>query len=124
MEKHLAELSNSTTKLFDGLEENLFGQKFEVLAVSRGRTLVNPSMLDKNKFKSLAPLIGEKAVNMIVESKHFKYEGGLFPGYVGTDNLDLYYLLVENTLLIFSLGEYQPARYIFYFEGAWQVSSF
>jgi hypothetical protein len=124
MKKQLSRLSTSTIKLFDGLEENLFGREFEVIVGSLGRTLVNPSMMDKNKFKSLAPLIGEKAMSMIVESKHFKYEGGLFPGYVGTDSLDLYYLLVENTLLIFSLGEYQPARYIFYFEGAWQVSSF
>ena len=122
MEKGLIELASSTTKLFDGFEEKLFGQELEVVLSNREKISVNPSSLDDKKFKNLPPVIGQSAVNTIAESKRFSYEAGLFPGYVGTDGLDLRYLFVENVLLIFSIGEYQPARYKLYFEGAWQVN--
>jgi len=121
MEKRLIELVGSTTRLFDGLEENIFGQEFEVVLGNHEKISINPSLLDDNKFKNLPPVIGESTVSAIAESKRFSYEAGLFPGYVGTDGLDLRYLFVENVLLIFSIGEYQPARYKLYFEGAWQV---
>jgi len=122
MEKNLIELLSSTTKLFDGLEKNLYSQKIEIALNGYGKFLINPILLDNNKFKNLSAIIGENAVRTIAESKHFSYESGLFPGYVGTDDLALRYLFVEEVLLIFSIGEYQPARYILYFEGAWEVA--
>ncbi len=122
MEKKLTQIASNTVKLFDGLEDNLFGQEFSVVVPTYSKVLIKPLNLVSNKFGNLSAIIGEDALQVIVQTKHFRYENGLFPAYVGTDELSLYFALVENTLLIFSMGEYQPARYIFYLEGVWQVA--
>ncbi|MGY0040738.1 hypothetical protein [Pedobacter sp. NJ-S-72] len=37
------------------------------------------------------------------------------------DGLTIYYYKVDAYLLIFSLGEFQPARYKFYLESVWRL---
>lgn len=107
-----------TTKIFDGLEDNLFNNEFEILVPNTGKILVSPDDIVKNNFNDLDQVIME----LVATEKHLEFQNGLFPGYVGTDDLDLYYLTTRSLLLLFSLGEYQPARYKFYFEGAWLTS--
>ena len=121
MEKSLSQISNISIKLFDGFEDALYKQKFEIRVIERNIILNTLELLD-NKFKNLSFLLGGESKLKIAKDKGFKYENGLFPGYSGTDGLDIYYLISNSQLLIFSMGEYQPSRYILYFEGAWNMS--
>lgn len=118
MTAQFTSLPIKTAKIFDGLEENLFNHEFEVIVPNTGVLLVSPENIAKNDFNDLNQII----IELIATEKGLKFQNGLFPGYVGTDDLNLYYLKINKNLLLFSLGEYQPARYKFYFEGAWLTS--
>lgn len=42
-------------------------------------------------------------------------------GFLSKDSFQLYYLKTKNLLLLFSMGEFQPARYMLYLENVWQL---
>lgn len=121
MKNQLIEVKADTIKVFDGFENELFNRLFEVEIVGYGKLEINPQIVDDNKFKNLGKSLGEPGIDIITEKKKFDFKTGIFPGYVGTDGLELKYLFVKDLVLVFSLGEYQPSRYIFYLEGAWKL---
>lgn len=125
MNNHIVPIDVETKKLFDGFERNLFNNTYNILIEGYGEVTVSPSVIEKNSFDQLSDILNNKgsaqATAHIAADKKFVFDTGIFPGFVGTDGLDLKYLLLQDLVLIFSIGEFQPARYIFYFEGAWKI---
>lgn len=121
MNTHITSIEVETRKLFDGFEKNLFGNSYSVPVKNYGLIRVDPSIIEKNSFDQLSNIFSAQVLAKIADEKKFVFDTGIFPGFVGTDELDLKYLLVQDLVLIFSIGEFQPARYIFYFEGAWKI---
>lgn len=122
MNTHIAPIEVETKKLFDGFEKNLFSNIYSVSIRGYGLIKVDPSIIEKNSFDQLSTVFNAQVLDKIAGEKKFMFDAGIFPGFVGTGELDLKYLLVEDLVLIFSIGEFQPARYIFYFEGAWKIA--
>lgn len=84
--------------------------------------------LGRHPFAELKGLLGEKAFDALMKKQGFAVPEGEFGGYVGEDDLSLYYYTRDGdkpgtrTLIIVSMGEYQPARIIAHIEGLWRVT--
>ena len=61
------------------------------------------------------------AFAQLLREGNFQSPKGDFGDFTGTDGLALNYFMSGEYLFIFANGEYQPARYKIYLEGAWLV---
>lgn len=80
-------------------------------------------------FVKLQSTLGSTAFNQIVEKQGYRIPMGEFAVFTGEDDLpQLYYCLHPDhnpdavKLVIVSMGEYQPCRYIAHIEGIWRAT--
>lgn len=72
--------------------------------------------------------LGSAAFDKIVEMQGYRIPKGEFEVFTGEDDLPLYYYLRPDNspdavkLVIVSMGEYQPCRYIAHVEGIWRAT--
>jgi hypothetical protein len=82
----------------------------------------------KSPFVKLKDVLGEAAFDKIVEEQGYRVPKGEFETWVGTDKLPLYFYVRPDEkegavkLLLVSMGEYQPGRYMAHVEGIWRVT--
>lgn len=80
------------------------------------------------QFIKLESKLGKAAFDKIVETQGYRIPKGEFEVFKGEDGLPLYYYTRPDDkadavkLLLVSMGEYQPGRYIAHFEGVWRVT--
>lgn len=104
-------LNYNRVKLFDGLENELFDKDF-LLEIENKKVVFIADDLTPNKLANLTDrklFINELDLtfnNIIIHTK---------------DRLQVYYLKEQELLIVFSLGEYQPARYMLFLEGVWEL---
>ena len=79
-------------------------------------------------FVKLQSLLGSAAFDTIVEKQGYRIPKGEFEVFTGEDDLPLYYCIRPDSpadavkLVIVSMGEYQPCRYMAHVEGIWRVT--
>lgn len=105
-------------KLFDGQDTDLLtfslplnGKEVKISSFFNNslRNLVSDEGIDPVDFEKL--ILGE----------NFEKKGSLIQNYYSEENLQIYYFIDNGQIYLFSFGEFQPARYILYIEGAWYL---
>ncbi|WP_353151219.1 hypothetical protein [Chryseobacterium sp.] len=106
------------TKLFDGLKED-----FTKFSLQLGEREIRISAFVNNTLKNLVKdeKISLKDFEKIIEAGNFEKKGTLIKNYYSQENLEVYYLINNDQIFLFSFGEFQPARFIMYIEGAWYL---
>jgi hypothetical protein len=121
--RHLQAASNEVIvmqreKLFDGFEEDIAHQSFEM---SNGSItyIIQFSDIIHAPLKDLSAKISRSCFDRLLQ--HFSLQGktSLLGEYKSEESLTIYYVIRDDTVILFSFGEYQPARYMLYLEGFW-----
>lgn len=107
----MRKLKLDRSKLFDGLEDELFEKDFSVEVENKIICFIADD-LTPNK------LVNLKNYHLIINELDLKLENSTV---VTKDRLQVYYLKNSDLLIIFSLGEFQPSRYMLFIEGAWSL---
>ncbi|WP_299183552.1 hypothetical protein [uncultured Chryseobacterium sp.] len=114
-------MNNKRIKLFDGFEDDLYNQEFQ-LKGNQGMRTIEMESIYKNDFEKLKEKIPESNFNAIIKDLDIIKHTEMFDSYKSCDDqLEMYYLIDGNDLFIFSHGERQPARYQLYFEGLYNM---
>jgi hypothetical protein len=107
--------------IFDGPEQEILHKSFDL---SRDTSLGITIKLDdfaNNNLEDLQGVISATDFGFIVKTGGFTTDGGFLNLYKGSNNLRLYYHKKGNTIIVFAYGEFQPGRYMLYFEGFWVI---
>lgn len=104
--------------LYDGLDAGFYQFVFNP-QIPDLPSIATDDMAD-NLFQKLIPLIGPQAFSQILQEGDFMRNSNQY-AFKGTDKLSLRFLLRNNTLLVFAMGEFQPNRYKIYQEGTWHI---
>ena len=99
------------TKLFDGVEYELFNKEFLLNIEGKSLSFIAD---DITQFK----LIDYQGKQEIIYELLLKSEGN--SDIITKEGLQVYYLSKDDLLIVFSLGEYQSGRYMLFLEGIWQ----
>lgn len=108
----MKKLDSKRCKLFDGIESNLYEKVF-VLEVEGKQVKFIVDDITPNKLISLT----EKT--QIITEANFGSRNDTF--FTSEDRLQVYYLKSKTFILIFSFGEFQPARYKLYLESVYRL---
>lgn len=106
----MKKITKDRVKLFDGFENNLFDKDYKIDVEDKYIEFIADDVIP-NKLTIID--IKDKKIKDL-EYKNIK------EFCMSKENLPIYYLQKQNYIIIFSLGEYQPTRYIFYLEGIWK----
>lgn len=99
------------TKLFDGVEYELFNKEFLLNIEGKSLSFIAD---DITQFK----LIDYQGKQEIIYELLLKLDGS--SNIITKEGLQVYYLSKDDLLIVFSLGEYQSGRYMLFLEGIWQ----
>lgn len=131
-------IKNKSELLYDGLMSGI-DKIYQVEAINKIITF-NICDLEKNYFQDLLQNLNKTDMNRIIEEGEIKnttpdyfldfmskeeYEK-LLPTmqyYRSESHLGLNYLIKNNLLLLFTLGEKQPSRWILILEGIWLIDN-
>jgi len=113
----MIKLDTNKKQLFDGFEDDIFNKEF-LLKEKK----INIKNIINNKFKKLREIINENDFTTIIKDLNIIKHNELFESYKSSDDsLQIYYLINDNNLFVFSYGEFQPARYQLYLEGIYSL---
>lgn len=116
------------TRAYDGPEPQDWTQKIEV-PLGKPDWAFSLAEIDRHPFKNLLDLLGAANFQEIVETQGYAHPKTEFDVYSGQDRLPLYYYTRDDDasdarkLVLVSMGEYQPGRYIAHIEGFWRVKN-
>ncbi len=106
-------------KLFDGFESDIIHQPFEIEYLNKKVNIKITDFID-NSLEDLLNYINESDLNQIVSDLNLRKVDFFIPKYKSVDNLDMYFCVKEDLILLFSYGEMQPMRYVMFLEGIYQ----
>jgi len=106
--------------LFDGFEEDIHNDYPYRIQRKESSRVINILDILKNRFEDLTNLIDEKQFTQIVTELQLENYDSISVSYY-IKNLNLFYLIDENELFIFSYGEKQPARYQLILEAIYSI---
>ncbi|MCZ4223982.1 hypothetical protein [Pedobacter rhodius] len=104
-------------KLFDGDESGLGKITFDIPSL----TFKVSDFLDNPLRNLLKDNSNTDDFDTIIKSENFQKKGALIQNFYTEQNLQVYYLIVQNRLYLFSFGEFQPMRFILYLESVWNL---
>lgn len=102
----------TTHKIYDGSDTELFQRSFEFVYDAIDFCF-KASELEKNEFENLPD---GNIKNTFVNVAQLTRVDSIISFYKSTQGLRLYYWLADSRIFLFSLGEYQPERFQFFFE--------
>lgn len=105
-------------KLFDGDEEKCLQEVFEI--ENQKIKLID---FYNNPLRDLKKEIDEESFDIIVKEDKFHVIAGFIEKYTSEEGLEIHYLKNNDSIYLFSYGEYQPARYMLFLEGIWHYTS-
>lgn len=105
-------------KLFDGDEEKCLQEVFEI--ENQKIKLID---FYNNPLRDLKKEIDEESFDIIVKEDKFHVIAGFIEKYTSEEGLEIHYLKKNDSIYLFSYGEYQPARYMLFLEGIWHYTS-
>jgi len=110
--------------VFDGPETEL--GKMQILLDDVDVDIHEPILFvdfGEQPFEKLQHELNPEDFYGIAKDGAFKTDEGFLHLYKGSEALRLYYIRKNNVIVVFACGEFQPARYRLYFEGAWELIS-
>ncbi|MFP9113294.1 hypothetical protein ACLI1A_05095 [Flavobacterium sp. RHBU_3] len=114
--------------LYDGMDTDGFYQRnhditglvFNIKDIIENRIEKLKGRISQEVFLKITAECGFRTNANDDFAKHFKdFDFGEF--YLSNEGLELYYIISNSVLYIFSFGESQPARYKLYLEGVWEM---
>ncbi|WP_300685983.1 hypothetical protein [Chryseobacterium sp.] len=99
-------------KLFDGDEAAGVEEVFEI-----GNQKFKFSDFYDNPLRELKKEIGDKSFNTVIKESKFNLINTFVEKYTSEEGLEIYYLKKNETICLFSCGEYQPGRHMLFLEG-------
>lgn len=110
-------------KLYDGFEEELYNKNYGIIYGNQKISFTAVSF--KNPLEELYKEVPDDIVAKIIKTFKFKVESSLIfeRAYTSDEGLRIYYQIIENAIIFVSLGEFQPGRYMLFYEGIWDLVS-
>lgn len=106
----------SRQKLFDGDEEKALKEIFEI--ENKKIKLID---FYNSPLRELKKEITEENFNLIIKESQLVLKNSFIETYISEEGLEVNYLKVNDVIYVFSFGEYQPARYMIFLEGIWEI---
>lgn len=105
-------------KLFDGDEESCLQKIFEI-----EHQKIKLTDFYNNPLKDLKNQIEAEIFSTIVRENNFRIRNSFTGKYVSEEGLEVFYIKNEDFIAMFSCGEYQPGRFIFFLESIWLIKT-
>ena len=99
-------------KLFDGDEQECLKEIFEI--ENQKIKLID---FYNSSLRDLKKEIDGEGFHTIVRESEFDVRNGFIEKYVSEEGLEIHYFKKNDIIYLFSYGEFQPERYILFFEG-------
>ena len=99
-------------KLFDGDEQECLKKIFEI--ENQKIKLID---FYNSPLRDLKKEIDGESFDTIVRESKLNVKNTFIEKYVSEEGLEIHYLKKDDILYLFSYGEFQPGRYILFFEG-------
>ncbi|GAA5083627.1 hypothetical protein GCM10023210_02480 [Chryseobacterium ginsengisoli] len=103
----------SKRKLFDGDEEKCLKKIFEI-----GNQKIRLIDFYNNPLRQLKET-DDESFNVIIKESNFNLTNSFIEKYISEDGLEVNFLKIDNSIYIFSYGEYQAGRYLLFLENIW-----
>ncbi|HCN51477.1 MAG TPA: hypothetical protein DIT10_20725 [Chryseobacterium sp.] len=112
--KQIANFRHTKQKLFDGEEAEGLQKAFDI-------DYKKTSITDfyNNPLSALKKEIDDESFDKVIEESKFTLINSYTDTYVSEERLEVYYLIRNELIYLFSYGEYQPGRYMLFLEGVW-----
>lgn len=116
----------NTLTVFDGQEPEIWEYTISIEAENEVWQCSTQDVA-RNYLNKLPEILEPHSFERIITEQGFSRPKSQFHGFLGEDNLHLYYHLMPSAdasykmLLIAGIGEFQPGRYIANLEGLWKV---
>lgn len=104
-------------KLFDGDEQECLKEIFEI--ENQKIKLID---FYNSPLRDLKKEIDDESFETIVRESEFNVRNSFIEKYRSEEGLEIHYLKKDNIIYLFSYGEFQPGRYIVFFEGIYHYS--
>ncbi|BAP32485.1 uncharacterized protein CHSO_3448 [Chryseobacterium sp. StRB126] len=101
-------------KLFDGDEEKCLKEVFEIK-----NQIITLTDLYNNPLRALQKSIDDETYYTVIKEGNFNLINSFNEKYLSEEGLEVYYLIRNELIYLFSYGEYQPGRYMLFLEGLW-----
>ncbi|MDR6464721.1 hypothetical protein [Chryseobacterium sediminis] len=99
-------------KLFDGDEQECLKEIFEI--ENQKIKLID---FYNSPLRDLKKEIDGESFDTIVRESEFNVRSSFIEKYLSKEGLEIHYLKKNDMIYLFSYGEFQPGRYILFFEG-------
>jgi hypothetical protein len=73
--------------------------------------------------RDLKKEVDAESFDKIVGESKFTVRNSFIEKYVSEEGLEIHYLKNNDTIYLFSYGEYQPGRYILFLESIWHQTA-
>ena len=107
----MKKLNYNRVKIFDGFEKQLFDNDISIYIENKEISFIADDLTPNKLF--------DLGFNMQIIDELFLVNNKSI--ITTKDRLEVYYLKSENLLIIFSMGEYQPGRYMLFQEGVYDI---
>ena len=104
-------------KLFDGDEQKCLKEIFEI--ENQKIKLID---FYNSPLRDLKKEIDDESFDTIIRESEFNVRNSFIEKYVFEERLEIYYLKKDDIIYLFSYGEFQPGRYILFFEGIYHYN--
>lgn len=110
----IANFHHTKQELFDGEKEEALQKVFDI-------DYKETSITDfyNNPLRALKKEIDDESFDKVIEESKFTLINSYNETYVSEEGLEVYYLVRNELIYLFSYGEYQPGRYMLFLEGLW-----
>ncbi|GEM56357.1 hypothetical protein B0A58_00245 [Flavobacterium branchiophilum NBRC 15030 = ATCC 35035] len=98
-------------KIFDGKEEDFLKLSFEI-----NNENFKISDFYNNPLRDIEKIINKTDFDLIIKEGKFKLKNSFIKTYLSQEGLEVYYLIKNDNIYLFSFGEFQPTRYMLFFE--------
>ena len=99
-------------KLFDGDEQECLKEIFEI-----ENQKIKLTDFYNSPLRDLRKEIEGENFNTITRENEYNIRNSFIEKYISEEGLEIHYLKKDDIIYLFSYGEFQPGRYILFFEG-------
>lgn len=112
--KNIADFRQTKQELFDGDEEKCLHKIFNI-----DDQKVTVTDFYNSPLKALQKEIDAESFDQVIEESKFNLINSYNEIYTSEEGLEVYYLIRNEMIYLFSYGEYQTGRYMLFLEGVW-----
>lgn len=106
--------------IYDGFEPDDYSQQIAISEEYPNLEFTFSEIVNQ-PFKNLQNILNSESFQQLSALQKIKNPNTEWEHFVGSEDLNLYYFIRVNKLILVSFGEFQPARYKVHLEGIWQL---